>query len=1039
MAGEQLPPVVATLEGEDDGFLAMLERDVAAIRSAAGEIDAVLASLDIGAAFSDSLSGAHIETLNTDEIAQGLSEGLGGVGDAIAQDMGSELSQALTAAGAEGGQGFAEGLVEGAAGAGDVVADGLKTSLGPALESAGADGGQVLAQAIVSETSGLGAEVGQSLHSITDEAGAAGVAAGHALADGVTAAVGPAGAAGMEAGAALAAGIAAGAIGARSEASRIAESIQADLEDALQQAGAASGGALMDGIASGAASAGGKAASRTAEAIQANLSDALAQAGASSGAAYAEAVINEITAVLDASSDQMDAMITGLVGKVMTNASGAIADTEPAVAAQAAESATQVAQAAAEAAETTLAVGAQQAAESFGEALAEGLEEAEPEVAAAAASMGDVFNSLYLRGQGIGGELATAMTEAFGGVLTSTADFTGREAELWAQFNEEISTDGIDSAINRAQLLAQQLQRQVPVFDPIAANVSTLGAPLRAVETEASGVKGALAGAGKAAESAGSDFGGLGAMMTGPVGMGAMMLMSVLPMVGSLFDSNSVSAATFTASLQQDSNAVGDNTAATIQQTLASSNLNDMAQNLGVSQATLIEYAAGESQAQSAVTAAYNAKSDALNTASNQEGIHSKAEADTGNAADQAANHLADEKNRLDEVTAAVQQAIVQNKDNNDALLAAEQTTQIYNASVANLGSQMLLNAQQTNMQNDATVRYTGQLLAAANEGNAFNLALDASYDKMELNVQASSQASVGLLHLGDNQNRLNTLLYDSVDDYSSASQEASAYGGVLQSYSGTMNDVLSDEAQFTIALSGLTDEVKTNGTSLDQYNAKGAQNIQMFTQAANAADKAATAVYQNARQHENADQAWNTANNYLNQEKNAFEAAAEKAGFNKQQVEDLANELYKLPPNPHIDIGVNDSEVVSALNAMEALNGQIAAAGGQSGHNVPVGMRAAGGPVEANNTYIVGERGPELVTFGASGYVTPTEMLKPATLGAGGGFSGGVGAGGGGVVNVILNIEGSLVHQNDLFDGLQAGALQFENRNSYGGLVSGR
>lgn len=40
-------------------------------------------------------------------------------------------------------------------------------------------------------------------------------------------------------------------------------------------------------------------------------------------------------------------------------------------------------------------------------------------------------------------------------------------------------------------------------------------------------------------------------------------------------------------------------------------------------------------------------------------------------------------------------------------------------------------------------------------------------------------------------------------------------------------------------------------------------------------------------------------------------------------------------------------------------------------------GERAAGGPVRANKTYLVGERGPELLSLGSlSGYVTPTEKL---------------------------------------------------------------
>ena len=40
-------------------------------------------------------------------------------------------------------------------------------------------------------------------------------------------------------------------------------------------------------------------------------------------------------------------------------------------------------------------------------------------------------------------------------------------------------------------------------------------------------------------------------------------------------------------------------------------------------------------------------------------------------------------------------------------------------------------------------------------------------------------------------------------------------------------------------------------------------------------------------------------------------------------------------------------------------------------------GKRAAGGPVSAGSTYLVGERGPELLTMGGNGYVTPNNAIS--------------------------------------------------------------
>jgi hypothetical protein len=44
-------------------------------------------------------------------------------------------------------------------------------------------------------------------------------------------------------------------------------------------------------------------------------------------------------------------------------------------------------------------------------------------------------------------------------------------------------------------------------------------------------------------------------------------------------------------------------------------------------------------------------------------------------------------------------------------------------------------------------------------------------------------------------------------------------------------------------------------------------------------------------------------------------------------------------------------------------------------------GSRASGGPVTPNGAYLVGENGPELVTFGAAGFVHPNKDLDPAML----------------------------------------------------------
>ncbi len=58
-------------------------------------------------------------------------------------------------------------------------------------------------------------------------------------------------------------------------------------------------------------------------------------------------------------------------------------------------------------------------------------------------------------------------------------------------------------------------------------------------------------------------------------------------------------------------------------------------------------------------------------------------------------------------------------------------------------------------------------------------------------------------------------------------------------------------------------------------------------------------------------------------------------------------------------------------------------------------GARAAGGPFMAGKSYLVGENGPEIATFGGNGFITPNHRLR------------GGGGGGNGTVTVVLDVRG--------------------------------
>lgn len=72
----------------------------------------------------------------------------------------------------------------------------------------------------------------------------------------------------------------------------------------------------------------------------------------------------------------------------------------------------------------------------------------------------------------------------------------------------------------------------------------------------------------------------------------------------------------------------------------------------------------------------------------------------------------------------------------------------------------------------------------------------------------------------------------------------------------------------------------------------------------------------------------------------------------------------------------------------------------------IPGGARAHGGPTRAGNSYLVGEKGPEIFTAGANGFVSPNSMLRQASKGGG---RGGVNIGD---VNVTVTVAGNATNE---------------------------
>lgn len=491
---------------------------------------------------------------------------------------------------------------------------------------------------------------------------------------------------------------------------------------------------------------------------------------------------------------------------------------------------------------------------------------------------------------------------------------------------------------------------------------------------KSTGVMGTLKGA---AGGLGSAFGKAADIVSGPWGMAigagiglATGLAGALINSAKASDALTLSQQGLNQAVQQDNGSAGSATAAFVAQQAAANGLANSAQSVGVSMSTWTQAVLGNKQAQEQVTSAVEKANQATR--------------DAQVAQDGTAHSSGKFAGELDSATQAV-----------DRSAAANNTLTDSNAQIIN---SMQAQTKQIADAIAADTKYEQALNEIDNATAIFNATLDAGYKSLVANAQQSALNTVAALGLGDANTLVNDSMYKSLTAYSLAQSGANAYLQVLDSMSGAMNNLLGTEAAFTTSLSQMDTAVKANGTSLDVNKAKGAANITTFTQIANAADKAAAAVWENEVNTKGNAQATDDANAKLVQEKTAFENAAIKAGFAKDSVVQLANELFKLPDNMSVDVSANTkparsgvNTLISSINSESAtirINAMTGTWTGQGGHAVQyahggnISAAASGGARGAR--VLVGEAGPELVNLPYGSSVTPNANLQ--SMGGGGG-----------------------------------------------------
>lgn len=239
---------------------------------------------------------------------------------------------------------------------------------------------------------------------------------------------------------------------------------------------------------------------------------------------------------------------------------------------------------------------------------------------------------------------------------------------------------------------------------------------------------------------------------------------------------------------------------------------------------------------------------------------------------------------------------------------------------------------------------------------------------------------------------------------------------------------------QFNSDLVTLTQSIQTNGNALSGNSQQAVAN----QQAISGAMTDIVSFYQSQR---NAGVGIGAATTQMDQQIQALEKTAINSGIAKGDVDKYIATLLNIPASQVTqilaDIKPAQYGLATLLKQINSSSGTITvyetSTGSVGSTQTKVQARASGGAVQRDNTYWVGENGPELVTFGANGYVTPTNMLQPAALT---GAHGSRGGGGGTVVyQTIFQVAGSITSEDQLLRKLQTKVLQYNGRNSSNGL----
>lgn len=179
----------------------------------------------------------------------------------------------------------------------------------------------------------------------------------------------------------------------------------------------------------------------------------------------------------------------------------------------------------------------------------------------------------------------------------------------------------------------------------------------------------------------------------------------------------------------------------------------------------------------------------------------------------------------------------------------------------------------------------------------------------------------------------------DAADGYETAADEVSRLAGELQSLidqvntaNGVGQDAVTANARYQEALAGISEEVarqkseyqELHGSldgftlSLDEGTRAGSANAAMLSEVASAAQASADATFQADLQTMSAQEATNKYAATLAAQKDAFVDSAVAAGFNRDEVQLLAEKIFALPSEHEIDMLVNNADALAKIQAVK-------------------------------------------------------------------------------------------------------------------------